>query len=125
MKIEQLCQTMKEYFSQFSVVRILMPISSILLYVLTVLRVLDYFVSIGTLVSTLVYVCYFAALILVLANCRFRDIAIGTGIIGILNVIKLLKNLFAYRFLSYSALIYLLLYGLVAFLAYKKSLHFN
>ena len=33
MKIEQLCQTLKAYLSQFSIVRILLPLSSVLLYV--------------------------------------------------------------------------------------------
>lgn len=125
MKIEQLCQSLKEYFSQFSLVRVLMPIASILLYVLAGLRVLSYFFSLGALVEVLAYVCYFVALLLVLCNCRFRDLSIGTGILAVLNVIDLLTSLFKYRYLDYYALVYLLLYGLATLLAYKKSLKFN
>lgn len=125
MKIEQLGQTLREYLSQFSITRVLLPLAPILLYVFTGLRVLDNFFNLGMLVSTLVYVLFFAALLLAFANCRFRDIAIGSGIMGILNLINLIRFLIQYRTLYYDSLIYLLLYGLVAFLAYKKSLHFN
>lgn len=125
MKIEQLGQTLREYLSQFSMTRVLLPLASVLLYVFAGLRLLGHFISLGSLVSTLVYVLFFAALLLVFANCRFRDIAIASGIMGIMFLISLLQSLFKFHSLSYSSLIYLLLYGLVAFLSYKKSLHFN
>ena len=124
MKMEQVSQTLKEYFSQFSAVRVLLPIAPILLYVLTALRVLGNFVSLGTVVHTLVYVCFFGAVILVLSNCQFRDLFIGTGVMGALYLVELVIRLFR-GYLSYSALIYLVLYGLVAFLSYKKYLQFK
>lgn len=124
MKLDQVCQTMKEYFSQNAIMRVLLPIAPVLLYVLTALRVLGNFVSLGAVVHTLVYVCFFGAVILVLSNCQFRDLFIGTGVMSVLYLIELVICLFR-GYLSYSTLIYLVLYGLVAFLSYKKYLQFN
>lgn len=125
MKIEQLGQTLREYLSQFSMTRVLLPLASVLLYVFAGLRLLDSIFPLGSLVSALLVLLFFAALLLVFANCRFRDIAIASGIMGIMFLISLLRGLIKFHILYYSSLIYLLLYGLVAFLSYKKSLHFN
>lgn len=125
MKIEQLSESLKNYLSQFSFMRVLLPLSSVLLYVFAGLRLLDTFISLGSLVGTLVYILYFVALVLTLANCHFRDIAIGTGVVGIMYLISFLRGVISLHYLPYGSLIYLLLYALVAFLAYKKSLSFN
>lgn len=125
MKIEQLGQALREYLSQFSIMRVLLPLASILLYVFAGLRLLNQFISLGGLVATLVYILFFCALLLVFANCRFRDIAIGCGIVGIMYAIAFIQYVFRYHSITYPSLIYFLLYGLVAFLAYKKSMSFN
>ena len=124
MKLEQVCQTVKEYFSQNSFMRVLLPIAPILLYVCTALRVLGNYVSLGAVVSTLAYICFFGAALLVLSNCQFRALLIGTGVMGILYLLELVTRLFR-GYLSYSALIYLVLYAAAAFLSYKKHLQLN
>ena len=55
MKIEQFCQSLKEYLSQFSVVRILMPLAAIILYVCGALYALNALISLGSLVMALAF----------------------------------------------------------------------
>lgn len=124
MKIEQLCQSMKEYFSQFSIIRILLPLSSVLLYVLGGIRLLNGFVGMDSLLMAVVEILYVASLLLVLSNCRFRDLSIGTGLMALRYAIVLIRSLFN-GYLSATSLLYLAVYGLITFLAYKKSLQFN
>lgn len=122
MKIEQFCQYLKEYISQFSVVRILMPLSMILLYVCGGLFALNSLISIGSVVSALVFLLGVVMMVLVLSQCQFLPLAIGLGLYALYYVINFLRTLIVMHYLPYSTLIYLLFYGALAFLAYRKSL---
>lgn len=121
MKIEQLCQSIKKYLEQYPVLHMAMPLAPILLYVFAGLRLLSSFVSLGSLVSCLVYLLFFTALLLTLAECQFQAIAIGSAVMAVRFLISFCRALFGAQYLAYDSLIYLALYLLVAFLAYKKT----
>ena len=126
MNLEQVCQDMKEYLSKFAWARILMPLSPIILYVLCALLVLDDFVSIGSVAYQLAYLGSFVMLVLVLAQCRFLDVAIGFAAHALECLIVVIQAMIPpYSYLSWSNLIQAAFYGVLAFLAYKKSVSFR
>lgn len=122
MKIEQFCQYLKEYLSQFSIVRILMPLAAIILYVCGALFALNSLVSIGSLVLALAFWLGAVMMILVLSQCQFLSLAIGFALYALYYLISFLSSLIQFRYVSYGVLVYLLCYGLLAFLSYRKSL---
>ncbi|WP_346667856.1 hypothetical protein [uncultured Subdoligranulum sp.] len=122
MKIEQFCQSLKEYLSQFSVVRILMPLAAIILYVCGALYALNALISLGSLVMALAFWLGIVMAVLVLAQCQFLSLAIGFALYALYELISFLSSLIQFRYVSYGALVYLVCYGLLAFLSYRKSL---
>lgn len=122
MKIEQLCVTLKEYLSQFPVLRILMPLSVAILYVCGALEVLNIFISLGSVVLTLAFLIGIVMMIMVLAQCQFFALAVGIGLYALADAISFLRVLIMYHYIPYGTLIYLLVYAGLAFLSYRKSL---
>lgn len=122
MKIEQLCIALKEYLSQFSLVRILMPLSAVILYVCGGLSVINEFFSLGSVVIALAFLLSLVMMVLTLAQCQFFALSVGIGLRALSYAIQLLSSLFQYHYLAYTSLIYLLFYGALAFLAYRKSM---
>lgn len=125
MKFEQVCQPLNAYFSQHSVFRILLPLSVPLMLACVALRLIGIFIALGSLVSTLTFVGFFLFLILTVSTCDFRMAAIGMGCLAAEYLVALLQNLIKYQSLAYGSLIYMLLLGYLAFLAYRKSLILN
>lgn len=95
MKFEQVCQSALAYFQQHPVFKILLPISMPVMLVCVVLSLLQNLISLGGFVSALDYLLAF------------------------------LVSLIRYHSLSYGALVYLVVYGGLAFLSYRKSMTFN
>jgi len=122
MKIEQLCQTMKEFFSQYAIVRILFPLSSVILYVCGALSILNGFIYLGSVVSSLAFLVGVVMMILTLSQCQFFSLSIGIGLYALNYAIAVIRSVISFRSIAYGSLVYLLFYGVLAFLAYRKSL---
>lgn len=125
MKFEQVCQTLNAYFAQHSLFRILLPLSVPVMIVCAAIQLVSSFISIGSVASAIVLFAFYLFLVLTISTCNFRMTAAGLGIYALYYVIALVKNLIKFRSLSWGALIYLVVYGGLAFLAYKKSVGFN
>lgn len=125
MKFEQVCQTLNAYFTQHSLFRILLPLSVPIMIICAVIHLVDGFISIGSVASAIVMFGFYLFLILAVSTCNFLMAAAGLGIYALYFVISLVRNLIQFRILSWAALVYLAVYGGLAFLAYKKSIGFN
>ena len=125
MKFEQVCQTFNQYLSQQNYWRVLLPLAVPGMFVCAGLQLISNFIYLGAVVNVLSYVGFWLFLLLSLSTCSFRMSAIGLGIMGLDHVWNLLSSLFKYHSLNYSALLYLALYGGLAYLAYRKSLSVN
>lgn len=124
MKFEQVCQPLNAYFSQHPLFRVLLPLSIPLMLLCAALRLVDFFISLG-LVATVAYLAFFLFLILTISTCNFRMAAAGLGLFALDYVFSLVRSLMKYHTLSYVSVIYLLLFGYLAFLAYRKSAVLN
>lgn len=122
MKIEQLCQTLHEYLAQFSQVRVLFPLAAPVLYVCGAIFVVNVFISFGSVISALAFLLGIVMMVLTLAQCQFLSLAIGLGLYALNYAVGVVRSLVLYRYVAYGSLIYLLFYGLLAYLAYRKSL---
>lgn len=125
MKFEQVCQAGLAYFQQHPVFRVLLPISMPLMLGCAALRLVGNLISLGGFVSALLFVGFFLALFLTLAQCNFCMAGIGLGLLAADYLWSLLHSLIKYHSVSYAALVYLIVYGGLAFLSYQKSMTFN
>lgn len=125
MKFEQVCQNLNAYFSEKAIGRTLLPLSVPLMLGCAVLRLVSYFISIGSFASALVFLVFFAALLLVLSTCNFRMTAIGLGVYAAYYVCAVLRSLIVSHTLAWGSLLYLAAYGYLAYAAYRKSVSLN
>lgn len=125
MKFEQVCQSALIYFQQHPIFKVLLPISMPLMFVCVLLRLVNNLISLGGFVSALTFLGFFLMLFLTLAQCNFRMVAFGLCGFTLDYVITFLVNLIRWHSLVYSSLLYILVFGGLAFLSYKKSMTFN
>ena len=125
MKFEQVCQTALLYFQQHSVLKIFLPISTPLMLLCVVLRLVQNVISLGSLVSTLTFFVFFLMLILTLAQCNLRMAALGLAGFTLDYLLSFLMSLVRYHMLAYGSLLYVVVFGGLAFLSYQKSMTFN
>ncbi len=121
MKFERVCQSLNVYFAQHPVFKVLLPLSVPIMLVCAVLEVVGRFISLGGVVNILVFWGFLLGLLLVLSLCNFKMASIGLVIDGAGYVLSFLINLIRYHYVSYSSLLYVLLFGFFAFQAYRKS----
>lgn len=122
MGIEKVGSVFHEYCVQNKILRLVLPISEILLLVTAVLKVVENFISIGSLMSAAVYILFFLAVLLTFAKSDYRVLSLGIGISIFDYVFVFFRNLISYRILSWNSLVYILAWGFFAYMAYKKSI---
>lgn len=125
MKFEQVCQTALLYFQQHPVLKIFLPISTPLMLLCVALRLVQNVISLGSLVSTLTFFVFFLMLLLTLAQCDFRMTAVGLAGVTLDYLLSFLMSLVRYHMLAYGSLLYVVVFGGLAFLSYQKSMTFN
>lgn len=125
MKFEQVCQSGLMYFQQHPIFKTILPISMPLMLACAVLRLVQNFISLGAFVSALVYLGFFLMLILTLAQCNFTMVSVGLALFALDYLWSFLSSLFKYHSFAYGSVLYLAVYGGLAFLSYKKSMNFN
>lgn len=120
MKIEQVCASLKEYFSQNKIVSLLMPIRLIGMLVCAGLKVLDFFISLGGVVTSLSFFGFVLFALLVFADCQFKLLAGGLALYASSYLLSVIRSIFR-GVMPWSSLIHLLVYLGIAFLAFRKS----
>jgi len=122
MSIDKVGNELKNYFMSNAWFRPFLPLDEAIVYGTVALTILQNFLSLGALVSSLVYYLFFIGILLAFSNAKYLVLAIGLGGVGLVNAYSLIAAVF-YKYLNYSALIGLAIYGLLAYLAYKKSMN--
>lgn len=125
MKFEQVCQTMNRYFMQKGIFKIMLPISTPIMIVCVGLQLLNRLISLGGAMGTLTYIGAWLSLILVISRCAFKIAAFGMGGLALGYLYTFLHSIIKYHSVNYSALIYVLLFCVFAYQAYKKSIVIN
>lgn len=125
MKFEQVCQSGLAYFQQHRFFSIFLPISVYLMLLCVIGRLVQNLISLGGFVSTLCFLGFFLMLLLTVSQCNFRMAAIGLAGFALDYLWSFSVSLIKYHSVSYGTLLYLVVYGGLAFLSYKKSLIFN
>lgn len=120
MSIEQVCAPLNEYLKQNKIVGSLMPISVVAMLVCAALEVLDIFISLGSLVSALVFFGFVFFALLVFSTCQFKLLAGGLALYGASYLLSALRIIFRGS-MPWSSLIHLLVFLGLAFLAFQKS----
>lgn len=77
MKFEQVCQTLINFFSQNSLVRICMPVCIPFMLICAAIQCIDDFISLGSVVHTAAFLGFLFALLLTLSVCSFRKKALS------------------------------------------------
>lgn len=121
MGIEEVGVVFHEYCLQNRFLKLVLPISSILLLVAAVLRNIQNFISMGSLMATIVYVVFILAILLSFAKAEYKNMSIGMGLFLLDYVYSFFHTLMKYHRLNWSALAYLALWFFFAGMAYLKS----
>jgi len=122
MGIEKVGIVFHEYCAQNKILKLVLPISNILLMATSVLKVIQNFISMGSLMATVVYVVFILAVLLTFAKSDYRTLSLGMGIYLFDYVYGFFRTLVRYQRLNWSALTYFLLWAFFAYMAYKKSI---
>ena len=122
MKIESVCQSLRAYLSKYAAAQILMPLAAPALYVCGALFVLNGLVSLGTVITAAAFLAGVVMMVLTLAQCQFFALAVGLGLYALNYAIHFVRSVLLFRYVAYASLLYLLFYGVLAWLAYRKAL---
>lgn len=120
--IENVSSELKKYFEGKPLISSLLGLDMILLYGAVALMILNSLVSLGGLISGLLFYIFLFSILLCLANTNFSALMIGLGAYSAYKFIDLIITIFKYRILSWGTLYAVLIYGFFAYMAYKKSL---
>lgn len=122
MGIEKVGISFNEYCANNKILKVLLPLSVPILLVTAVIRFLQNFISIGSVASALVYVGFILGVLLTFAKSEYKMMSIGIGICILDYAYAVLMSLIKYQSISWGSLIYILIWGFFAFMAYKKSI---
>lgn len=125
MGIEKVGVVFQEYCLNHRILKVLLPLSMPILLVSAILRVVQTFISLGSVVSVVVFVGYILGILLVFAMSEYQIMAIGIGIYSLGYVITLLRTLISIHMLSWSSALYLVIWAFFAYLAYQKSIQLS
>jgi len=121
MGIEEVGVVFYEYCIQNRFLKLLLPISNILLLAAAVLKNVQNIISMGSLMSTIVYVVFILAVLLSFAKADYKNMSIGMGLYMLDYAYEFFRSLVKYQRLNWSALAYLVLWTFFAGMAYLKS----
>lgn len=122
MGFENVCKSINAYFSNKKITAQLQPYAMIAALICGGLLVLSSIpgVSLGWVVS-LVRVAFWFFFIMLLGSENFLMIAVALGLRLGESVVDELVDIFKYKFFSWSALVYIVVFALLAYSAYMKS----
>lgn len=121
MKLENVGQSLKSYFNGNAIFRVLLPLDIIFLAVPLLLDLLVLCtVDIGFLSSLTLYI-FIIGILLAFANSNYMFLMGAFGVEAIFKLVDLIKALCSYHhYLSSSALIGLIVYGLLTWGCFTK-----
>lgn len=125
MGIEKVGVVFNEYCLEHKILKILLPLSVPILIIAAVLRDVQSLVSLGSAVTAVAFVGYIIGILLAFAKAEYQMMALGMGLYSIGYAIYFLRSLIKYQVFGWSSAIYLLVWGFLAYLAYKKSIELN
>lgn len=125
MKFEQLCQSINMFFMQNPVIRILIPISAPIMLACAALQALGCFIALGGVVQALSYLGFFFMMLLILSECKFKMASTGLGVYTLMQGYLVLRSLLKYHVMNWGSIVYLLVFGYLTYLCYRKSLQIN
>ncbi|TYQ15677.1 UNVERIFIED_CONTAM: hypothetical protein Cloal_2158 [Acetivibrio alkalicellulosi] len=112
---------LKSYFSKHPFFKILLPLDMFIVYGCAGAMALNMFISIGSLLSTLVYYGFFVGLLLAYSNLKNKVIYTGLFIYAGSAAFQLLRNALFHRFLDYGSLFVLLIFGFIGYRMFTKE----
>jgi len=118
--IENVSNELKTYFESKPLLSSLLVFDLYILLGCSVLRFLDVFVYLGGIISGLIFYVFILGILLCLAKKNFFALTIGLGVEALINLIYLIRYLARNYGFSWSSLFGLIIYGLFAYMAYKK-----
>lgn len=125
MGIENVGIVFNEYCCNNKFLKVLLPINIPLLFIFAILRNVQNFISIGSSTGAIVFFGFILSALLTFSKSEYRMLSIGLGIYSLDYVYSIVRYLFKYHILNWSSIIYLVVWGFFAFMAYKKSLRIN
>lgn len=121
MKLENLTVVLNEYLEGKKGLKAFLPIASKLMLICAALLLVDDFIDLPSELHTCAYILFLLCGIGTLARGEFFLLTMGVALRFADYVYNLLYFVIRWRSLSGSTAIYVVFYGLLLFMAYKKS----
>jgi len=118
--IENVSNELKTYFEGKPVLSSLLMLDMYILLGCSALRFLDVFVYLGGIISGLLFYVFMLGILLCLAKKNFFALTIGLGAEALIDLIYLIRYLARNYGFSWSSLFGLIIYGFLAYMAFKK-----
>lgn len=125
MNFNNVCISLDEYFSSKGYGKILLPLSVPIFLGSAALKLFSRFISLGNLVTAILFFAFFFSLFMVLSNQLYIVAAMGLGLWAAAAAVTVLKYaLFTryYHHIQWDSVLHCVVYALLAFSAYKKSM---
>lgn len=120
MQFERLCQDLQLYFSNHCVFRLLIPFALPIFLLCSILQFISFFIYFGSLLFTLTFLLFWISVFFLLSSSNFLILTVGFSIFALRYLISFTLTIVQNQMLDWSAFLYLLFYGGLAFLSYRK-----
>lgn len=120
MQIENVSSALNDYLKENKFTSPLLSFGKIGMLACAVLAIVNNFISLGTIVSTLAFYAFVVFALMVFAQEDFKALAMGLALYSAPYLLTILRGIFR-GYLSWGSLVHFLVYLGLAFLAYKKS----
>ena len=123
MKCETISRALYEYFMGNKYIQWLMPYDLVIMYITAGIIIMDDFISVQGVFVRMAYFLFVLAVAMLFSKYQYRNVAIALGLHTMDYCIYFLKALMREKpYFSSSYCLSICVYGLFAWLAYKKSL---
>jgi len=117
MTFNNVSKELLEYIQSKKFLAFPLPFANILIFACVIIRAVNLFIRMDPTITTIVFYLFFLSIVLLLAKGDFRSLAIGLGANAIIILLRMIIN----GFIGVPAIIDIIIYGFLAFIAFKKT----
>ena len=112
---------LKSYFGSKGIFKILLPLDIVLIFGGLGLMILNLFISIGGFLYPIAYWGFILGLVLAFANFHQQFLYLGLLGYAALQVLDLFVTIFRFKFLSWSSIFEIVIFGGLGYLVFRNS----
>lgn len=125
MEIEKVGAVFHDYCLSNKILKIMLPLGIPMIMIGALLKGVDHFINLGSGINVIAYVAVILGILLTFAKSEYKMMSIGIGIYVLGFLYNTVVFLIKYQSISWTSILYALIWGFFSYMAYKKSLRIN